>query len=282
MMPAGQIDGASRLLGIVGDPVAQVRSPPLWNALFRHNNVNAVCVPFHVHPETFAEFLSGLRPALNLIGLLVTIPHKIAAAKQAHLLTERAQKVGTANTLRPLPDGRWEGDILDGHGFVSALESSGQTVDNRRALVVGAGGVGSAIAFALAEAGAVRVDIADIDAPRALALTQRIAVLTGVPSAVSPARAAGFDLIVNASPLGMRAGDPMPVDLTGLTARAIVGDVVISRTLTPILTAARAAGCHVQPGAAMTDHQVAAMAAFLGLETGDWSPAAIKTAMGEG
>ncbi len=275
-------NGATRLLGIVGDPVAQVRSPPLWRALFRHNNMNAVCVPFHVTPPDLAKFVTGLRAVENLMGLIVTIPHKGTAAKLAGALTERARKVGAANILRPLPEGRWEGDCLDGLGFVRALEADGHHADGRRALVVGAGGVGSAIAFALAEAGVRSVAISDIDAERARALSQRIMVLTGVASSVVPATGAGFDLIVNASPLGMRAEDPLPLDLDGLTAGAIVGDVVISREPTPILKAARDRGCHVQPGAAMTDHQVAAMAEFLGLATGDWGVAAIRAATGEG
>ncbi len=273
------VDGATRLLGIVGDPVAQVRSPPLWSALFRYNRINAICVPFHVHPPDFAQFVDGLRTAGNVLGLYVTIPHKLAAARHADRLTPRARKVGTANLLRPLPDGGWEGDMLDGFGFVAALRAAGQRIEGRHALVVGAGGVGSAIAFALAEAGAARVAIADIDAERAAALSLRVLRLAGVRSCVSPARAEGFDLIVNASPMGMRAEDPLPVDLSGLTADALVGDVVISRDLTPLLKAARARGCHVQEGSEMTDQQGAAMAAFLGLETGDWSPAAIRAAM---
>jgi shikimate dehydrogenase len=273
------VDGATRLLGIAGDPVAQVRSPPLWSALFRYNKINAICVPFHVRPADFSPFADGLRAAENVLGLLVTIPHKLAAAGYATALTSRARKVGTANLLRPLPDGGWEGEMLDGLGFVLALRAEGQRIEGRRAIVVGAGGVGSAIAFALAEAGAASVAIADIDAGRAAALSRRLVDLAGLTSFVSPAQAEGFDLIVNASPMGMRADDPLPLDLGGLTAEAIVGDVVISGALTPVLRAARARGCHVQEGSAMTDHQVTAMAGFLGLETGDWSPEAIRAAM---
>ena len=146
-------------------------------------------------------------------------------------------------------------------------------------IVVGAGGVGSAIAFALAEAGVASVAIADIDTDRAEALSFRVLQLAGVKSSVSQPRAEGFDLIVNASPMGMHAEDPLPLDLDGLTADSIVGDVVNSRELTPLLRAARARGCHVQEGSEMTDHQGVAMAEFLGLETGDWSPDAIRAAM---
>ena len=109
---------------------------------------------------------------------------------------------------------------------------------------------------------------------------QQLGVMS-LNEALRLAQAKDFDLVVNASPLGMRVDDPMPIDLEGLTAEAIVGDVVISRELTPVLKAARALGCHVQPGSVMTDHQGEAMAHFLGLETGDWSPAAIRAALGD-
>jgi shikimate dehydrogenase len=273
------VDGATRILAIVGDPIAQVRSPPMWSALFRYNNLNAICVPFHVRPADLSTFADGLRAAANVLGLLVTIPHKLAAARHADALTPRAEKVGSANLLRPLANGGWEGEMLDGHGFVLALRADGQRIEGRRALVVGAGGVGSAIAFALAEAGAAHVAISDIDASRAATLARRIEDRASTPSSVVAARAEGLDLIVNASPLGMRADDPLPLDLSGLSVEAIVGDVVIGTELTPVLKAARARGCHVQPGAAMTDHQVAAQAVFLGLESGDWGPDAIRAAM---
>jgi shikimate dehydrogenase len=274
------ITGATRLLGIVGDPIAQVRSPPLWTALFRRNGIDAVCVPFHVHPPALPGFIDGLGAARNLIGLIVTVPHKAAAAAHAGSLTARAKMVGTANLLRPLPGGGWEGDILDGEGFVGALRADNQTIAGRKALVVGAGGVGSAIAFALAEAGVASLALADIDAARAGALASRITSQTSVSTGVAAARAAGFDLVVNASPIGMRPDDPMPIDLTGLSPSAIVADVVIKEGLTPVLSAARQKGCHVQRGAAMTDHQIAGMAAFLGLDQGDWSPEAIAAAIG--
>ncbi len=273
------VDGASRVLGIVGDPIAQVRSPPLWSALFRHNGMNAICVPFHIFAPALPAFVDGLRGVENLIGLLVTIPHKTAAARIADELTPRARKIGTSNLLRPMPDRKWEGDNLDGLGFTRALAAAGQRIAGRRALVVGAGGVGSAIAFALAEEGAAHVAIFDVDADRAGDLSRRIETDGGVGSSVVPPKAAGFDLVVNATPLGMKPGDNMPIDLTGLAPGSLVGDVVISETPTPLLRAAQTLGCHVQPGAAMTDHQVAAMAEFLGLSGGDWSVAAIQAAL---
>ena len=110
-------------------------------------------MPFHVRPAGLAALLKGLRGTENLLGLLVTIQHKIAAVRLAHMLTTRTQGVGTANIPRPLPDGRWEGDTLDGEGFVRALRAHGQTVEGRRALIARAGGVGNAADFLGLETG---------------------------------------------------------------------------------------------------------------------------------
>jgi shikimate dehydrogenase len=167
-------------------------------------------------------------------------------------------------------EGRRTGDIVDGVGFVNALAAAGRSVKGRRTLVVGAGGVGTAIAFAIAGGGPDSIAIADLSPARAADLSARIAAY-GIASSVAPARGAGYDLIVNASPLGMQAGDPLAIDLAGVTAEAIVGDVVNVAHLTPLLLAAQALGCHVQRGVEMMLHQVAPSAAFLGFHAGDWS-----------
>ena len=274
------IDGATRLLGIVGDPVAQVRSPVAWCGLFRRNGMNAVCIPMHVKPADLERYFEGLRTMRNMMGLIVTIPHKPATARYVDELTERARLAGSANLVRMHEDGRWVGDIHDGVGFVRALEAAGKQVAGRRALVVGTGGVGTAIAFAIAMAGASSVDVFDPLAERANDLSRRINDY-GVRSAVAAARGAGYDLVVNASPLGMHAGDPLPIDLAGVTANAIVGDVVNVNYMTPILLAAQALGCHVQRGVEMMEHQIAVTAEFLGLTSGDWSAATVRQILAE-
>ena len=267
------VDGSTQILGIVGDPIRQVRAPEVWSALFRTNGFNAICVPLHVKPSEMEAFLAGLRTVQNLIGLIVTIPHKPTAARLADALTERARRVQSVNLMRREADGCWTGDIVDGVGFVQGLKSSGQRVEGRRALVVGSGGVGNAIAFAIAEARAASVHVADIVADRASNLARRLEA-AGTPSGTAPASAAGFDLVVNASPIGMKAGDPLPVDCTELASDALVGDVVVHPQITPLLAEARRRGCHVQPGTVMMDHQLTAMAEFLGFPDGDYSPAA--------
>jgi len=268
------VDGATQLLPIVGDPIRQVRSPEVLSALFRANGFNAVCVPAQVAPPDLPRFVAGLRTVRNIAGLIVTIPHKQAVVALLDGLTPRARRVGSANVVRRETDGSLTGDIVDGVGFVKGLARSAQRIEGRRALVVGSGGVGSAIAFAIAEAGTASVHVADILAERAANLARRLEA-AGTPSGVSPAAARGFDLVVNASPLGMKAGDPIPIDCTGLSGDAIAGDVVVDPQITPFLAAARERGCHVQPGTVMMDNQLAAMREFFGFPEGDYSPEAI-------
>jgi shikimate dehydrogenase len=256
---------------VVGDPIAQVRAPGVWSALFRHNGVNAVCVPMHVRPATLAAFFQGIRPLGNLVGLIVTIPHKPAVLSLLDEVTPRAAQIGAVNAVVVGEDGRAVGDMFDGLGFLAGLRAANQSVEGRRALLVGSGGVGSAIAFALAEAGVREVCLSDLLQDRARALASRIGS-AGYAASVGPPDPGGFDLVVNASPAGMHVGDRLPFDCERLEPGAIVGDVVISaeQEVTPLVAAARARGCFVQPGTVMTDHQIALMARFFGFEHGDW------------
>ncbi|WGS19116.1 MULTISPECIES: shikimate dehydrogenase [unclassified Bradyrhizobium] len=271
------IDGSTQLLGIVGDPIEQVRAPEVWSALFRANGFNAVCVPLHVKPAELKTALRSLQTIRNLAGLIVTIPHKLAAVHHADIHTDRARRVQSVNVMRRDDQGRWHADILDGVGFVRGLLGAGQRIEGRRALVVGAGGAGTAIAFAIAEAAAASVHVADIVTDRAHALASRLQA-AGIPSGISAASARGYDLIVNASPVGMKPDDPISIDCTDLVPWALVGDVVVHPQMTPLLLTAQARGCYVQPGVVMMDNQLTEMREFFGFPQGDYSPTAVTRA----
>ncbi|AKS31437.1 shikimate dehydrogenase family protein [Mycolicibacterium goodii] len=257
-----KLTGRTRLLGVVGDPVAQVRAPELWSEKFGTLGIDAVCVPFHVRPDDLAAFLDGASRWRNLDGLLITVPHKGAAMRFATQLSERARRVGAVNCLKPGPGG-WVADMLDGVGFVTAFENGIGPVEGRRALVIGCGGAGSAIALALADGGAAAVDVSDVDDGRASALAERTAA-AGVASRPVAPLGRGYDLIVNASPAGMRGTDPVPVDLGGVGADAAVADVITDPAVTPLIEEATRRGCRVQVGAQMTDAQAGHMASFFG------------------
>lgn len=257
-----KVTGRTRLLGVVGDPVAQVRAPELWSGVFGTLDIDVVCVPFHVRPDDLVTFLDGASRWRNLDGLLITVPHKVTAMGLAAELSERARRVGAVNCLKSSRRG-WVADMLDGLGFVTAFEDGIGPVSGRRALVIGCGGAGSAIAIALADAGAVAVDVSDVDSIRARVLVDRVAAAGVASSSVAPV-GWGYDLIVNASPAGMRSTDAMPVDLDGVGADAAVADVITDPAVTPLIREAQRRGCRIQVGARMTDAQVGHMAGFFG------------------
>lgn len=262
--------GSTHLLAIVGHPVDQVLAPSLWTDLFRSNGLDAICLALHVLPSGLREFLRGLREVGNLDGLIVTVPHKVAALSLVDHVTDRARRIGAVNSIRKDDDGGWLGDMLDGNGFVRAFEEGIRPVRGQRTLVVGSGGAGAAIAFALADGGATEVDVADVDSSRAGALAERL-VAAGTASRAVPPVARGYDLVVNASPAGMRPSDPLPIDLDGVTREVAVADVVTKPAVTRLIEEASARGCQVQQGLRMTMGQIPLQASFFGYAPDEWT-----------
>lgn len=261
--------GNTRVLGIVGDPIEQVLAPTLWSELCSKNGFDIVCIPMHVRPADLKNFLDGARGWKNLEGLIVTVPHKIEALKLVTVATARAHATGAVNSIRPDGQGGWIGDMLDGGGFLAAYEDRIRPVRGQRVLVVGSGGVGAAIALALGEAGASEVYVSDVNASRARALAARLGAHGVASKSVDPT-AKGYDLVVNASPAGMRPEDPLPIDLDGATSDLAVADVVTKPADTRLLLAATALGCPVQGGLQMAEAQIPLQAEFFDLPPGDW------------
>ncbi|RAR61182.1 shikimate dehydrogenase [Paraburkholderia unamae] len=259
------LSGATRVYFIVGDPIAQVRSPKGVTAALREAGRDALVVPAHVAPDDLAAFFAGVTPMRNVDGVIITVPHKFSAAGFCTSLSEEAAFLGAANTLRRTPDGGWHGGMFDGTGFVAALADEGCDLRGKRALLVGAGGAGSAIAQALVNAGVASLDVRDNDAARVGALVDRLAGLGrgAVRVAASDVAAESFDVVVNASPMGMRPEDPLPVDVSRLPASTFVGDVVTKPPLTPFIEAARARGCKTVTGTQMFARVCDRMVTFL-------------------
>ncbi|KHK59361.1 shikimate dehydrogenase [Burkholderia sp. A9] len=259
------LSGATRIHFIVGDPIAQVRSPKGVTAALREAGLDALVVPAHVAPDDLAAFFAGVTPMRNVDGVIITVPHKFSAAAFCTSLSDEAAFLGAANTLRRTADGGWHGGMFDGTGFVAALGDEGCDLRGKRALLVGAGGAGSAIGHALVTAGVASLDVRDNDAARTASLVERLATLQRGTVRVADADVApeSFDVIVNASPMGMRANDPLPVDVSRVPATTFVGDVVTKPPLTPFIEAARARGCRTVTGTQMFARVCDRMVAFL-------------------
>jgi shikimate dehydrogenase len=261
-----KIDGNTKLLSIIGDPIAQVRSPEIYNPRIVKAGVNAVLLPMQIPKAAFDDAIKGIMAIGNLLGVVVTYPHKERVFPHVDRVGKIGRAVGAINAMRREADGSWTGDMFDGAGLIGALASLGQAAAGRRVLILGAGGAGSAIAMALAAEGAARIGIFDLDTNRATELAARIQ--THFPECGADATApdvAGFDLLINATPVGMApafALAPFRGDLhPGLT----VIDIVPKPETTALLALAREKGCPTTNGAAMISGQADAVLAFFGI-----------------
>jgi shikimate dehydrogenase len=260
------ITGTTRLYGIIGDPVHAVRSPALFNAAFARLGLDAVFLPLHAAAEELERAWRGLTALRNLDGLVVTMPHKAAVVPLLDALGPTARLTGTVNTARRLPDGRWEGDMFDGEGFVAGLRANGHDPRGMRVLQVGCGSAGRAIAFAVARAGVASLDLADAAPGRAAELAGAVArAFPGVRARAGAPLPDGHGLVVNATPMGLAPGDPPPLDPARLRAGQVVADVIPNPEVTSLIAAARASGCATVTGRAMHEGQARLAAAFLGI-----------------
>ncbi|WP_426959817.1 shikimate dehydrogenase family protein [Muricoccus radiodurans] len=259
------ITGRTRLMAIVGDPVAPLRSPALFNAAFARLGRDAVFIAFEVPAGELSAAWPGLTALRNLDGLVITMPHKEAVIPLLDALGPTAARTGTVNTVRRRAEGGWEGEMFDGEGFRDGLERAGHAVRGARILQVGCGAAGRAIAHALARAGAARLTLHDAAPGRAAILAASLEY-PGLSAAAGDPDLRGHDIVVNATPLGLREGDPMPFDPAGLRPSQVVADVIPNPEVTPLIAAARAAGCATVTGRAMHEGQARLAAAYLGIE----------------
>lgn len=267
-MNTEHIDGATRLYGIVGDPISAVRSPQYFNAIFNRLGINAVLVPLHVEAAGLPAVWAGLKATRNMAGLVITMPHKTLAAELVDELEPTAHIVGSINAARREPDGRWVGDMFDGQGFVDGLLNQGHQVNGRRVRLLGLGGAGAAIAVALVHAGVAALTLDEIDTNRRDLLAARIRAAhpgVDITCGSAAAREGTFDMVINATPLGMRPEDPLPFEPAGLPPRTLIVDIITKPEMTPLLMRAQACGHAIHSGRHMHEGQAARAARFFGL-----------------
>jgi shikimate dehydrogenase len=261
-----RIDGHTELIAHLGYPTHSFKAPLIYNPYFEAAGINALVVPMACRAESFASMLNSFFELENARGALITMPHKVSVVSLLDEASSAVQVADACNAVRRLEDGRLAGDQFDGEGFVRGVRRKGFQLQGSRCLVVGCGGVGRPIAASLARAGAAHLTLHDTCEAAARDLAERLrlhyASLDVVAGGNDPA---GFDLVVNATPLGMNESDAVPVDPHRLDARTFVGDVVLSPPLTPLLLAAQARGCRIQAGADMLFEMIPAYLEFFGL-----------------
>ena len=254
--------GATRIYPIIGDPIAQVKSPNAMTRGFAGRGIDAIVVPIHATPETADAILRALGLVHNIDGIIATVPHKFRAFTHCATATDRARLLGAANLLRRNSDGGWHGDMVDGLTFVAAFEAAAGRIAGARVLLAGAGGAGSAIALALLDAGARAVAIHDADAGRREALLAKLAAVHPDRASAGTNDATGFDIVVNATPAGMRADDTQPFRLATLQAGQRLADIITVPEMTPLLQAAASLGCPYSTGNRMVATAVGVQVEF--------------------
>ncbi|MDR7148409.1 shikimate dehydrogenase [Hydrogenophaga palleronii] len=262
------INGHTELIAHIGYPTHSFKSPMIYNPYFEHSGINAVVVPMGCQSADYPDFLRSVFRLTNIRGALITMPHKVVTVDLMDEVTPAVRVSGACNAVRRTADGRLQGDNFDGEGFVRGVRLKGLNLTGASALVVGCGGVGCAIAASLAAAGVKAIHLFDVNPATAHALAQRLTThYPGIAAHTGSNDPAGFDLVVNATPMGMNEGDPLPLDVERLQPHTFVGEVVMRTTMTAFLTAAQARGCRVQVGTDMLFEQIPAYLEYFGLPT---------------
>ncbi len=262
------ISGTTTLIAHIGYPTETFKAPLIYNPWFDAHGIDAIVVPMGVKAEDYPSTLRAVFNMTNVRGALITMPHKVTTLTLADEASTTAKIAGAANALRKDANGKLIADMFDGTGFTRGLARKGFKFSGARCLVVGAGGVGSAIAASLAAEGVAALVLVDTQVASAQALAERLKLHYGkLDVRVGPAVVAGQDLVVNATPLGMKDGDPLPFDVGPLAPSTFVGEVVMKREITPLLAAAKARGCQIQVGTDMLFEMIPAYLEFFGFGT---------------
>lgn len=261
------ISGRTTLIAHLGYPTETFTAPMIYNPWFERHGIDAVVMPMGVLADNYPVFLRALFRLSNIRGALVTMPHKVTTAALLDDTSVAVKLAGSCNAILRRPDGSLYGDMFDGEGFTRGAKRAGFDFAGAECLVVGAGGVGSAIAAAIAaeKPGLLALDDTRREVAESLAARLR-QHYPGLKAALRGNDPAGYDLVVNATPLGMNAGDPLPFDPERLDTRTFVGEVVL-KDETPLVRAAASRGCRYIVGADMLFEQIPAYLEFFGYGT---------------
>ena len=260
------VTGSTTFYALIGHPVEQVRTPTVLNAHLTERGIDAVMVTFNLLPENLEDFFKMMKGWQNCLGCCVTIPHKTQTLELLDSFTGRARRIGAVNIIKRDAEGYLHGDMMDGLGFLAALKKNNATVENKNIVLVGGGGAGSAIADSVAEAGAKQLSILEINKNRQTKLVSNLRKTypsTSIYDQLVPGHS--IDIVINASPLGMKVNDPMPFPLEKIKGNVVVADVVTKPDITKFLENASRAGHLIQRGREMAEAQMSLFIDFMGI-----------------
>ena len=262
------IDGNTELIAHIGYPTHSFKSPLIYNPYFEKEGINALVVPMGCKGEHYPAFLRSVFQLSNIRGALITMPHKVTTVGLLDEVTPTVKVAGACNAVKMDAQGRLVGDMFDGAGFVRGVQRKGFNLTGKRVMVVGTGGVGSAIAASMAAEKIAAISLFDVNTASCEALAQRLVKeYPTIQVGIGSNDPEGHDLVVNATPMGMNEGDPLPLDVSRLAPNTFVGEVVMRTEMTAFLQAAQQRGCHVQVGSDMLFEQIPAYLEYFGFKT---------------
>lgn len=265
------IQGNTDVYLFTGDPVEQVRAPKVYNLLFGNLGINAVLLPVHVVANDIETFVKNAFLAKSIKGMFLTIPHKSSVMSLLSQRNEQGRVAGAVNAIRRNADGSLEGGLFDGKGFVGSLDYFEIAYAGKRILILGAGGAASALAASFVLAGKrapAELALFDLVPGKARAVVDQISAAAQFPGtrmlAAGSSDPAAYDLVINATPLGLNAGDALPCGVASLAPHAAVVDILMKNQPTPFVRASRARGLVAEPGFEMLVQQAPDCLDFFG------------------
>jgi shikimate dehydrogenase len=263
------IVGNTSVYLLPGDPVTHVRLPRMFNAVFERFGIEALMAPVQVAKRDLAVFVKAAFLARNVRGMAIAPPHKPLLVDLLDGCGLFGRVAGSVNVVRRIDNGELEGDLFDGEGLLGALDHYNIPYRGKRVLILGAGVSAAAIGVALAEGGTVNgaehIAFHDIAAGKAAGVAAQLdAFFDANVVAVDSNDPAGYDLVVNATSLGLNADDPLPLDVSRMDEHAALFDILLRNQPTPLVRAARERGLHAQAGFEMLIQQMPHYLDFFG------------------
>lgn len=258
-----EVSGSTKIVGIIGCPVAHSISPQMHNAAFKHLGLNWEYVPFEVKPEDLKKALDGLR-AEGVLGFNVTIPHKEGVIPLLDEVTKLPRIIGAVNTVKN-ENNKLVGYNTDGAGFLESLKlDAGVDPKGKKAVLLGAGGAAKAVAVMLAEAEVDSIIVTDIDAKKANDLVNYVGSLFDVEMKAFTAGSrevskaiSNTDILINATPVGMHPKEnESPIEESSeLKAKSSVFDLIYNPPETKLMKIAEKQGVKAFNGLGMLVRQ---------------------------
>ena len=241
---------------VIGDPIAQSKSPEMHNAWYEYDNIDAAYIPVHVKEEDLAKAVESFK-LLGASGWNVTIPHKQKIIPLLDELDPIAEKMGAVNTVVRTEEGKLKGYNTDGPGFVKSLEDCiGDSYKKEPLLLIGAGGAARGIAFALHYSGYTNITIANRTVSKAKSIIDEMGVGRAISLEEAALNLSQFKIFVQTTPAGMSTGDvDLPFTMDQFPSQAIAADIVYNPLMTPFLIEAEKRGATIVNGLGMFVHQ---------------------------